>query len=65
MTEVEVIVTPAEVEAANMIVELDKANGEETPEAIKKIANATVKPETVMGQVSIPTPRVTSSDENA
>jgi hypothetical protein len=39
----EVPVTPSQVKAAKRIVERDSANGRETSEAIRKIAEATVE----------------------
>ena len=40
----EVPVTPSQVKAAKRIVERDSANGRETSEAIRKIAEATAEP---------------------
>lgn len=40
MPKTRVVVTDAQVEAARMIIEHDKANGRETSEAIRKIAEA-------------------------
>jgi hypothetical protein len=39
-----IIVTDAQVEAARMIVDHDKTTGRQTPEAIRKIADAAVPP---------------------
>ena len=40
MPKTRIVVTDAQVEAARMIVDHDKANGRETSEAIRKIAEA-------------------------
>ena len=57
MVDKEVVVTSTQADAARMIVDRDSANGRTTPEPIQRIANATVKPETVIGQATVPTPQ--------
>jgi hypothetical protein len=58
----EVVLTPAQIEAARLIVERNSANGQTTPDEIKEIANATARPKTVHGRVKIGKQKVTTSE---
>jgi hypothetical protein len=60
----EVYVTPGEVKAAQMLIEVSDDLGRPVSDSVRKIAHATVRPATVKGSVTIPQPRVSADGLN-